>query len=71
MNQYALLHFAISKNDRLFQILIQPGTPWEDLEEVLREFHTEFGKIKQEQIDLAAAKDIVDKQVDNAEIVNL
>jgi len=71
MNQYALLHFAITKNDRLFQILIQPGTPWEDLDEVLREFHVEFGKIKQEQIDLAASKEVADKQSGSAEIVNL
>lgn len=37
-------------------MVVQPGAPWEDLEAVLHEFHQEFGRIKQEQLDLAAKK---------------
>jgi hypothetical protein len=56
MNQFALLHFTITKNDRLFQVVLQPGTPWPDLEEALEEFKAEFLKAKKEQEDLAAKK---------------
>lgn len=65
MNQFALLHFTINKNDRIYQVVVQPGAPWEDLEAVLHEFHQEFGKIKQEQLDLAAAKALENPVVDN------
>lgn len=48
MNQYMLYHFTINKNDRVFQLIIQPGTPWEDLEEVMAEFTSQFLQIKAE-----------------------
>lgn len=56
MNQFALFHFTITKNDRLFQVLIQPGTPWEDLESVLDEFKEKFSEIKKDQLEKAEAE---------------
>lgn len=46
MNQFALLHFAITHNERVYQILIQPQTPWTDLEEALEIFKKEFVQAK-------------------------
>lgn len=48
MNQFALFHFTIDKNNRLFQFVIQPGTPWEDIEEVLKEFQEKLLDLKAE-----------------------
>lgn len=48
MNQYALFHFSITKNDRLFQFILQPGTPWEDLELALADFKEQFAQLRQE-----------------------
>jgi hypothetical protein len=48
MNQFALLHFTLHKNDRIYQVVLQPGYPWEDLEVVLDDFKKEFASMKEE-----------------------
>lgn len=51
MNQFVLFHFTVNKNDRLYQFVIQPGAPWEDIEAVCEEFKTQFLTLKQEAIE--------------------
>ena len=46
MNQAALFHFAIQKNDRLYQLIVQPGSPWEELEAALEAFKKEFQDLR-------------------------
>lgn len=48
MNQFVLFHFAITKNDRIYKFSVQPGAPWEDIEEVFKEFEREFLVLKEE-----------------------
>jgi len=49
MDKFALYHFAIKKNERIFKLDLQPGTPWTELFEVLEEFKAEFEKMKAEE----------------------
>lgn len=49
MDKFALYHFAINKNDRVFKLSLQPGSPWEDLFAVLEEFKADFQKMKLEE----------------------
>ena len=46
MNQFVLFHFVITKNDRVYEFSVQPGTPWDDIEEVLEEFKEKFRQLK-------------------------
>jgi hypothetical protein len=46
MNQFALFHFTIEKNDKLYQFVIQPGSSWEDIENVLKEFQDKMLELK-------------------------
>lgn len=48
LNQYALFHFSITKNDRVFQFIVQPGTPWDDLDLALADFKEHFVQLRQE-----------------------
>lgn len=48
MNQYIQFHFAIAKNERLYQLIISPGSPWEEVAEVLIEFQEALKKLKVE-----------------------
>lgn len=50
MNQYVLFHFTVTKNDRLYQFAVQPGTPWEDVEAVLDEMKASIITLKEEAI---------------------
>lgn len=46
MNQFALFHFTIEKNEKLYQFVIQPGSSWEDIETVLKEFQDKMLELK-------------------------
>lgn len=48
MNQHVLFQFSIVKNERLFQVILQPGAPWDDIEGVIDEFKSEFNRLKLE-----------------------
>jgi hypothetical protein len=48
MNQFALFHFTIEKNNKVYQFIVQPGSPWEDIEEALKEFQENMLTLKEE-----------------------
>lgn len=48
MNQFALFHFTIEKNNKLYQFVVQPGSSWEDIESALDEFKTNMQDLKAE-----------------------
>ncbi len=50
MNQYVLFHFTVTKNDRLYQFAVQPGTPWADVEAVLDEMKASIVTLKEDAI---------------------
>ena len=56
MNQYVLFHFTVTKNDRLYQFAVQPGTPWADVEEVLDEMKASIITLKEDAIKQEAEK---------------
>ncbi len=65
MNQAALFHFAIQKNDRVFQFIIQPGSPWEEVEQALEQFKKEFQDLRV-QVEAEALKKDMDEAAANA-----
>src|SRR5258708_36643134 len=48
MNQHVMFHFSLVKNERVYQLIIQPGAPWQEIEEVMEEFGKEFLRLKKE-----------------------
>jgi hypothetical protein len=46
-NQEVKYRFSTLKNERLFEFLITPGTPWDDIYEVLSGFSDEFKKLQE------------------------
>lgn len=50
MNQFILMHFTLAKNNRFFQLSIQPGAPWEDIQAVLDDFKQEMNDLQQQAI---------------------
>jgi hypothetical protein len=48
MNQFVLFHFTIDKNNRIYQFVVQPGAPWEDIEAVVEEFKIKMLDLKVE-----------------------
>ncbi len=71
MNSYTLFKFAVSRNfefegtkqQRVYQFELQPGSPWEEIEGVLGEFKEEFLKLR----DQAKEKEEADKAAANTE----
>ena len=58
VNQHLVIHFSIVKNDRVYQLMVQPGSPYEEAQEVLKEFQEgllELQKQAQEKEKEAAA----------------
>ena len=51
MDQFLVLHFNIQKNERNYQLMIQPGAPFEDIYAVLDELKDSFKKIQEEQLE--------------------
>ena len=71
MNQYVLFNFAVQKNDRLYQFQCLPGSPWEELEEVIQEFKDHVAKLKAEAIKAEAEKKAAEESpVVEAEVVS-
>ena len=64
MNQAVMFHFATVKNERVYQIVLQPGSPWEDIEAVLHEFKNEFALLKEQ-----AQKEELKKEAVEPELV--
>jgi hypothetical protein len=50
MQQAVCFHFGITKNERVYQIIVQPGSPWEDIQEVINEFKSEFTSLEQQAL---------------------
>lgn len=59
MNQAVLFHFAIQKNDRVYQFQVQPGAPWEEIQATLDEMKAEFVVLQQQAEKAAAEKNEV------------
>lgn len=51
IDQAVLFHFACKKNDRVYQIILQPGAPWAEITEVLEDFKLEFQKLEQQALE--------------------
>lgn len=47
MHEVTLHHFAIQKNERVYQFIIQPGISFEELEAAIEEFKVEFAAKKE------------------------
>lgn len=50
MNQFILMHFTLNKNNRFFELSVQPGAPWEDVQAVLDDFKQHMNDLQQEAI---------------------
>ena len=37
MNQHLVIHFSVVKNERVYQLMLQPGSPYEEAVEALKE----------------------------------
>ena len=57
MNQFLVFHFNISKNDKNFQLMMQPGCSYEEVAEVLEQFKADFVELQR----LALEKEAADK----------
>ena len=44
MDSFAMYHFILQRNNRMCQILIQPATPWDEVEAFLDEFKAGFAQ---------------------------
>jgi hypothetical protein len=44
MDSFALYHFSVTRNNRICQMLVQPGTPWEEVDAFLEEFKAGFAQ---------------------------
>jgi glycerol-3-phosphate cytidylyltransferase-like family protein len=47
-NQEMKFRFSMVKNERLFEFLVTPGTPWEDVHAALDEYKTDFVALEAE-----------------------
>jgi hypothetical protein len=66
MNQFLVFHFNINKNDKNFQLMMQPGCSYEEVAEVLEQFKVEFVELQRlakekEEADKAAAEKQVEE----------
>lgn len=48
MDQFVLFNFSVQKNDRVYRVVLQPGSPWEDVHAVLDEFKEHFKTLEEE-----------------------
>lgn len=48
MQQHLVLHFSIVKNERVYQLMLQPGSPYEELKEVLEQFKADFDELQRQ-----------------------
>lgn len=56
MNESVTFEFSIVKNDRLYRFLLQPGSPWEEMDEVLNEFKEKLDLKRQEAVKAEEAR---------------
>jgi hypothetical protein len=56
MNQAVFFHFAIQKQERIYQFIVQPGSPWEEVESVLEDFKKDFNELREKLAAEEAAK---------------
>ena len=56
MNQAVLFNFALQRDQRVYQLSLQPGAPWEEIYGVLDEFKLEMQKLEEETKKLEAQK---------------
>ena len=46
MDQFIKFHFTINHNNKIYEINIDPGSSWEDIEAVLEKFKAQFLSLK-------------------------
>lgn len=71
MESYALFNFAVrrefevegKKHQRVYQLELQPGSPWDEIADVLDEFKVEMALLKEQ----AKSKEDAEKAAANAE----
>lgn len=63
MNQAITFNFAIQKNERVYQLVVLPGSPWEEIDEVLLEFQKEMLALKAAALEAEAKKNLVESEV--------
>ncbi len=66
MNQAVTFNFAIQKNERVYQLIVLPGSPWEEIDEVLLEFQKEILDLKAAALEAEAKKNLVESEVAKA-----
>lgn len=48
MDQFVLFNFSTVINSRVYRVVVQPGSPWEDIEEAIEQFKVGFKDLKEE-----------------------
>lgn len=48
MDQFIFFNFSAVINNRVYRIVLQPGSPWEDVDEAIEQFKSGFQKLKEE-----------------------
>jgi hypothetical protein len=50
VDQFIKFHFSINQNNKIYEINVDPGCSWEDIESVLEKFKTQFLSLKEATI---------------------
>jgi hypothetical protein len=53
MDQYIVLHFNVKKGERNYQLMLQPGAPFEEVQEVLELFKADFAELQKQNAERA------------------
>ena len=64
MNAEMKFKFYLMKNERPFVFEIFPGTPWDDIQEILTEFSENFKQMQKDAIEAESKKSEVDPVVE-------
>lgn len=49
MNQHILYNFSIVKNDKVYQMIVQPPCTYEEVQEILCDFKVQFEELLKQQ----------------------
>lgn len=59
--------FSLVKNERVFEFLITPGTPWADVQEVLKDFAADFVELEKQIAEQMAKQQAAQQPVKEGE----
>ena len=68
MDQFMKFHFTINQNNKIYELNLDPGSSWEDLEAVLEKFKEQFSALKESA--LKAEQDKKSQDSTSASVTN-